>query len=55
MNVYLYAYKRTTKPSAGILHGTMEADSLSEVLESLNDCTSDDGGEIISIAKIDSL
>jgi hypothetical protein len=52
MNVYLYAYRRTTRPTAGLLHGTMEADSLEEVLTALNEVTSDDGGEIIMISRI---
>lgn len=50
MNTYIYAYRRTKR--GGILHGTMEAESLEQVLNTLNEVTSDDGGEIIMIGEI---
>ena len=52
MNTYLYAYRRTTRPTAGLLHGTMEAEDLDHVLAALNEVTADDGGEIIMISRI---
>ena len=52
MNTYIYAYRRS-KRSKLLLHGTMEATSIQEVLDTLDAVTAEDGGEIIMVTRVE--